>query len=222
MKKSTLAIILILFVGLIALIITLSVKKAKDDSNNKPAEKTITLAPVDSSDVIRGEINAPITLIEYSDFQCPYCIKLHPIMKKIIEETYPGQVRWVSRSFPLPFHQAAKGAAIASLAANNQGKFTEYSDILAEKSQADGKGLAANDLKQYAQDLGLDMTKFNADIADSKLSEKVDKDTQTGTDAGLEGTPTVFILGKDGGLADTFSGVLSVEQIKAKIDPLLK
>lgn len=222
MKKATFAVVLIAFIGLIALVIALSVKKTKDDSkNNNPTNKSVTIAPVDSSDVVIGDANATVTMIEYSDFQCPYCIRLYPAMKKIIESDYQGKVRWVFRNFPLPFHQAAKGAAIAALAANNQGKFALYADKLAEKSQSDGAGLAASDLTQYAQDLGLDMTKFNSDLNDPTLVAKIEKDTTSGTNAGLEGTPTVYIIDKDGKAVDNFSGVLTEDQIKAKIDPLV-
>lgn len=177
------------------------------------------VAPVDSEDQILGDKNASVTLIEYSDFQCPYCITHYPTMKKIID-TYPGKVRWVFRHFPLSFHQAAEKASEAAEAAGAQGKFWQYSDLLVKNSHADGAGLAEADLIQYAKNLGLDMTKFQSDLNSGKFAAKVKKDQSSGTEAKVTGTPATFLVDKNG-KAEFLSGALSFEQFKAKIDNML-
>ena len=179
-----------------------------------------TVEPVSADDHILGDKNAPITLIEYSDYQCSYCVKHYPTMKKLISE-YGGKVRWVFRSYPLPFHQAAKKASEAAEAAGAQGKFWEYSDKLIENSTAEGKGLEEADLIKYAQDLGLNMDQFKSDLSNGKYAAKVEKDLASGKEAGVTGTPATFLVDKNG-KTELISGALPVGEFKSKIDQALK
>jgi len=191
---------------------------AKEAAGNaaKPAGK-ITIK---DSDHIRGNKNAPITLVEFSDFQCPFCQKFQPTMKKVVEE-YQGKVRWIYRHFPLGFHKNAQKSAEASECAGEQGKFWEYADKAFENSQGDGTGLNLKDLKKYAKELGLDTDKFNDCLSSDKFASKVKDDLASGQAAGVAGTPGTILIDKDGN-TELISGALPFERIKARIEAALE
>jgi protein-disulfide isomerase len=140
-----------------------------------------------------GAANAPVTIVEFSDFQCPFCSKVGPTLKKI-KETYPGKVRIVWRNYPLPFHQQAPLAAEASLAANAQGKFWEMHDKMFENQRA----LDRPSLERYAGEIGLDLARFKADLDSGRYKADVNADFQYGNSlpGGGMGTPTFFINGR--------------------------
>ena len=127
-----------------------------------------------------GAEDALITVIESSDFECPFCSRVVPTMKQLLEKN--PDVRVVFKHNPLSFHKRALPAAIASMAAHEQGKFWEYHDLLFA-----GKRFSDNDLKGYAQQLGLDMPRFEADLQDPRLREKVLHDQKTMVSGGLAG-----------------------------------
>lgn len=139
----------------------------------------------------KGSSQAKVTIVEFSDFQCPYCGKVQDTLKKIFE-TYPNKVKLVFRNYPLPFHENAEPAAQASLCANEQGKFWEFHD----KLFANQEKLTLTDLKQYAANLGLDTNKFNSCLDSNKYKETVQKDTKDGQAVGVSGTPAFFINGR--------------------------
>lgn len=142
-------------------------------------------------DPARGPLNAPVTVIMFSDFQCPACSKTHPILKKVLAE-YPEKIRFVVRDFPLvSIHEHAFRAALAAGAANAQGKFFEYTDILYTHQSA----LDDDSLKKYAADLGLDVKKFAIDLDAPKTADEVRKDMADGARYGINGTPTIYING---------------------------
>jgi len=124
------------------------------------------------------------------DFQCPYCSRVEPTIDKIMEE-YKGKVRVAWRNKPLPFHDKAKPAAIAALAADQQGKFWPMHDILFKNQQ----NLDAASLEKYAKEIGLDMAKFKAALQDKKLQEAVESDVAMGDKLGARGTPAFFVNG---------------------------
>ncbi|MEW6408049.1 MAG: DsbA family protein [Patescibacteria group bacterium] len=195
---------------------------AEQPGNNLPSEQPSQAGDkieITNADHIRGDKNAPITLVEYSDFQCPYCKKFNPTMQQVMQE-YSGKVRWVYRHFPLSFHQNAQKSAEASECAGEQNKFWEYSDKLFENSQADGTGLNTDDLKRYAKELGLNTSKFNDCLASGKFTSKVNADMASGQAAGISGTPGTILIDKNGN-TQLISGALPYEQIKAKIDAAL-
>ena len=140
-----------------------------------------------------GPSSAPVTIVEFSDFQCPFCSRVVPTIKKI-KETYANKVRVVWRNFPLPFHQQAPLAAEAAMAANAQGKFWEMHDKLFENQRA----LDRASLDKYAQEIGLDMTRFKADLDTNRYKGDVEADFKYGSSlpGGGMGTPTFFINGK--------------------------
>ena len=140
---------------------------------------------------VKGPKNAPVTVVAFSDFQCPYCARGVPLLKEV-EDKYKGKVRIAFKHLPLDFHANAKPAAEASMAANEQGKFWEYHDKLFQNQQQ----LDRPALEKYAQDLGLNMGKFKAALDSGKYKKLVEDDARLAGQVGASGTPTFFINGK--------------------------
>jgi len=185
-------------------------------ASNRPTTQNQINIAVLPTDHILGNVNAPITLIEFSDFQCPYCQRFAPTVKQIMK-TYGDKIRLIYRHYPLPFHTNAQIAAEASECAADQGKFWEYHDILFENSQGDGTGLNAADLTKYAADLKLDVKKFNDCLASGKFKSKVSADLASGQVAGIQGTPGTVLIDKNG-QTQLITGALPFEQIKPALD----
>jgi protein-disulfide isomerase len=157
--------------------------------------------------VTRGPASAPVKIIEFSDFQCPYCQRAHPTIQEVLN-TYGDRVQLVYRHFPLPNHSNARPAAEASQCAAEQEKFWQYHDrLFANQSR-----LSSADLKQHAAELGLDAAKFNACVDTRKYKTQVEADLQDGEQAGVNGTPAFFINGR------ILSGAQPFEAFKRVID----
>lgn len=138
-----------------------------------------------------GPADAPVTIVMFSDFQCPACAAAHPALKRVIGE-YPGKIRLVVRDYPLEsIHENAFGAALAANAANAQGKFWDYIELL----YRDQDSLDARSLRGFAERTGLDLKKFDAYIADPAASAEIRKDRSDGDSYGVAGTPTIFMNG---------------------------
>lgn len=163
----------------------------EQNQNLPSAQQRIQVSPDD--DPTKGSANAKVTMIEFSDFQCPFCARFWKDTLPLLEEEYikTGKLKFVYRDFPLDFHQFAKKAAEAAECANEQNKFWEYHDKLFENQQA----LDITSLKRYAQELGLDTAKFNECLDSGKYANEVQKDVQDGMAYGVSGTPTFFING---------------------------
>ena len=184
---------------------------------------TGAVPPVTSTDHVRGDKNAQLTWIEYSDFECPFCKRFHPSMLQMMEE-YKGKVKWVYRHFPLSFHQNAQKEAEASDCAAELGgndAFWKYSDAIFERTTTNGTGFALSALIPLAKELGLNEKKFKECLDSGKYAQHVADDMNGGAAAGVNGTPGSFLIGKDG-QAQLVSGALPYEQIKALIDAELK
>ena len=140
---------------------------------------------------VRGDPKASVTIVEFSDFQCPFCVRAYPVVKELLT-TYKGRVKLAYRDFPLrQIHAQAQIAAEASQCAGDQGKFWEYHDRLFEnQSKLDKPALAG-----HASTLGLDAKQFDACLTDGKFRAQVEQDLQEGTRAGVNGTPAFFING---------------------------
>ena len=139
-----------------------------------------------------GPVDAPITIIEFSDFECPYCTKWALEVWPAIQAKYPDQVRLVYRDFPLTsIHPNAAPAANAAGCANEQSLFWEYHDLLF----AAGQGLGTAAYETYAADLGLDMTLFRACLNEGRYNAEVDADQQYALQLGIQSTPTFFVNG---------------------------
>ena len=139
----------------------------------------------------QGPQDAPVTIVEFSDFQCPYCAAIAPSLKRI-EEQYRGGVRVVFRHFPLPIHKDASSAAEAAACANDQGKFWEMHDKLFANQQS----LQIGDLKRHAREAGLDLEAFSRCLDSGQRSQRVQEDLAEGSASGVSGTPTVFVNGR--------------------------
>jgi protein-disulfide isomerase len=159
----------------------------------------------------RGPAKAPIEVIEFSDFQCPFCMRAHPTIEQVLS-TYGDRVRLVYRHYPLPNHPNARPAAEASACAAEQGKFWPYYDrLFANQSR-----LQDVDLKRHAADLGLDTGKFNACVDTHKFQALVNADVHAGEEAGVNGTPAFFINGR------MLSGAQPFSEFKRIIDEELE
>jgi protein-disulfide isomerase len=139
----------------------------------------------------KGATSAPVLMIEFSDFQCPFCLRAHATVDQVLK-TYGDRIRFVYRHYPLPSHPNARPAAEASACAAEQGKFWPYHDRLFEQQTK----LSDSDLKQHAADLGLDTAKFNSCVDSHKFKALVDADAKDGEEAGVNGTPAFFINGR--------------------------
>jgi len=159
----------------------------------------------------KGPSNAPVEIIEFSDFQCPYCLRANPSVKQVLD-TYGDRIHFVYRNYPLPNHPNARPAAEAAQCANEQGKFWPYHDQLF----ANPARLGDADLKQNAATLGLDTGKFNACFDAHKYKDVVDADIKAGNDAGVSGTPAFFVNGR------ALSGAQPFDVFKRVIDEELQ
>jgi len=139
----------------------------------------------------KGPADAPVTITVFSDFQCPYCSRLVPFVDEVLAQN-PDKVRLVFKQFPLRMHNFALPAALASLAAREQGKFWPMHDLLFANSSQ----LSDEKIRGIAQQVGLDMARFDKDRNAQKLRDEVLRDQRQGQEAGVQGTPSVYINGK--------------------------
>ena len=158
----------------------------------------------------RGPENAPVTIFQFSEFQCPFCARVEPTVEEI-RKAYGDKVRIVFKNFPLRLHQNAKLASEAALAAGAQGKFWEMQALLFQNQ----KNLVRPALSDYARQLGLDVAAFDAALDAHTYAAQVDKETAEGRSVGVTGTPSFVINGK------LVRGAVSFESFKAEIDAAL-
>jgi protein-disulfide isomerase len=159
-----------------------------------PTTQLTTLAPPvsDQRDHVQGPRAAPVTLVEYGDFECPYCGQAYPVVKELLSRQGTA-VRLVFRNFPLAeIHPHARRAAEAAEAAGAQGKFWEMHDLLYERQDA----LEDEDLVAYAAEIGLDLDRFQVELAQNAHAARVREDFMSGVRSGVNGTPTFFINGR--------------------------
>ena len=178
----------------------------------QPQEKVEVSA---DDDPVKGDKNAPVTIIEFSDFQCPFCGKFYKETLPEIDEKYikTGKAKLVYRDYPLGSHEFAQKAAEAAECADEQGKFWQYHDKLFENQDA----LTIDNLKRYARDTGLSASKFNDCLDSSRYKDEVNKDLKDGESYGVSGTPAFFINGNLISGAQPFSAfeqVIEAELIK--------
>ncbi len=181
-----------------------------------------TVQPVSKNDHIRGDQNAKVTLIEYSDLECPYCKQFHPSMTQLMQN-YSGKVKWVYRHFPLSFHQNAEKEAEATECANELGgndKFWAYVDTIFQRTTSNGTGFPADNLVPLAKELGLNEQKFKSCLDSGKYAKHVADDEAGGQAAGVNGTPGTFII-SSGGKSQLIPGAVPYEQLKAAVDAAL-
>ena len=165
--------------------------------------------PVGTS-AIKGNKNAPITVVEFSDFQCPYCARFAPTINEVLK-AYPNEVKFVYKDFPLSFHKQAKNAAKAARAAGEQGKFWEMHDLIFGKYNL----LTEEMFKEFATKLNLDVNRFIADFDSNKYDQLIQQDINLGRQSGVSGTPTLYMNGKR-------MQRRSFDDFKQSIDAILK
>jgi protein-disulfide isomerase len=165
------------------------------------------MRPVSESDHVQGYPHAPLTIVEYGDFECPYCGEAYEVIKQLKAE-FRGEIRFVFRNFPLrKIHPNAELAAEAAEAAGAQGKFWEMYALLYENQEA----LELPDLVHRAESLGLDLKRFQEDLLERVYSKKVSTDFQEGVKSGVNSTPSFFVNGayyRDSWDFETFSNAL--------------
>ena len=197
------------------------VKKQQEAAMAAQAAANAPSKPVDVSigdSPMKGDKNAPVTIVEFSEYECPFCKRYVDDAFVQIKEKYidTGKVRYVFKDFPLSFHQHAENAAIAAKCAREQcgdDMYWDYHDILFENSP----NLSADHLKQYAVELNLNTSDFNACLDSKKYADEVNKDFKEGQSYGVQGTPAFFINGKLLSGAQPFSSFENIiEQELAK------
>ena len=190
-----------------------SAKKPNKRRPGTPDPKTNFAVPTGDRPAV-GPADALVTIVEFSDFQCPFCTRVNPTLKKI-KETYPKDVRVVFRNLPLPMHKNAPGAARAGLAAHQQGKFWEMHDAMFAKQ----KTLSPTDLEAIAGEIGLDVAKFKVAMESEELKKAVADDMATAKKFGARGTPAFFVNGRFVSGArpfEQFDSVIKEEKAKAE------
>jgi protein-disulfide isomerase len=140
---------------------------------------------------VKGPPMAKLSIVEFSDFECPHCGAAHPLLSRMLDE-FPGKVNVVFKHFPLDGHKNAAPAARAAVAAQQQGKFWELADRLFEHQRE----LSPEKMRELAKEAGLDLAKFDADVASPAVQERVERDKKDGVALGIQGTPTLFINGR--------------------------
>ncbi len=189
-----------------AVLISGSIVYTKSGSNQnlkgvvaQPSSQKVDVSIDD--DPFLGLASAPVKVIEFSDFQCPFCRAFWsnalPSIKKDYIDT--GKVQFVYRDFPLSFHPASVVSALATDCANEQGKYWEMNNKIFSEQEKQGTGTityGVSELKKWAKDIGLNVSQFNQCLDSQKYKSEVDKDTADGTKAGVSGTPTLYINGQ--------------------------
>jgi protein-disulfide isomerase len=175
---------------------------------SEPAQPVQNVSSDD--DPAKGAANAPVTIVEFTDFQCPACAAMHPVLEEVLK-SYGDKVRFVVRDFPLNQHENAQKAAEAANAANEQGKFFEYIALLFQRQKA----LDVPSLKKYASELGLNRARFDAALDRGAYAAEVQHDIEDGEMYGVGSTPTIFINGVQ-------LRVLTVDGLREAIDRAAK
>jgi len=188
------------------------------DAQQGTAQVATTNVPApNASDHIRGSLTAPIVLVEYSDFQCPYCQMIYPTLKQITSESN-GQIAWVMREYPLyQIHPNALPAANAAECINDQlggDAFWQYADTIFANQSKMGDAYNA----QIAQLLGANMTAYNACVSAEKFSSRITQDTTDAQNAGGNGTPFTVVINTKTGKQYPIAGALPYAQIMAVIN----
>ena len=180
--------------------------KLQDELANQPVDLKLAGAPA------RGPESARVTIVEFSDFQCPFCRSGATALTEIAK-AYPNDVRLVFKQFPLEFHSQAAIAAEASLAAQAQGKFWEMHDRIF----ANPKSLTEPNLVAWAKELGMDANRFASDLNSHKYQNTVQTEVREGLDAGVQGTPTVFLNG-----TRLYRGNVSIDELRPAVEAALR
>lgn len=196
---------------------------APTNTNTADAPSYNNVKAVTSDDYVRGDKNAKLTLIEYSDYECPYCKRFHSTMQQVATD-YNGQVRWILRHFPLSFHQNAQKEAEAGLCVAKLGgsdKFWDFTDKIFERTSSNGTGFALDALPALAKEVGVNQAKFKDCLDSGEMAARVSAESTDGQNAGATGTPTTFLVDQNGKTITAIPGALPYDQVKTTIDQAL-
>ena len=174
----------------------------------EPESPVFSISTLDQPSL--GKADAPVTIVAFTDYQCPSCAAMHPELERLVKE-YGNKVRLVTRDFPLSQHTEAFKAAEAAEAARDQGKYWEYIQILLHNQSA----LTVDKLKGYASELALDRTRFDSALDSGRFAESVQRDIEDGVKLGINGTPAIFINGRR-------VSVRGYDELKAVVDAAFK
>ncbi|MFA7244732.1 MAG: thioredoxin domain-containing protein [Candidatus Magasanikbacteria bacterium] len=192
------------------------------ENNNLPQPSAeIVIKDVDTKkDHIRGNKNAKITIVEFSDTECPFCKRFHETMKQIIDK-YGDDVRWVYRQMPLDgLHKKARTEALATECAADQGKFWEYIDLIYGRTTSND-GLDSAQLPLFAKEVGINVNKFQTCLDNKQFASEVQADEADGQAAGGQGTPYSVLIGPNGEKS-AINGAYPYEQVEQMIQQYLK
>jgi protein-disulfide isomerase len=185
--------------------------QALNPSSSPSSSTDILTLPVSDRDHIRGDGNAPITLLEYGDYECPDCEQAAPVVNKL-RKHFGDKLRFAYRHFPnSAIHPHASVAAHAAEAAGAQGKFWEMHDVLFKHQ----KDLIDHDITHFGLMIGVELYRFEAEIASQRYAPRVKEDYDSGVSSGAKGTPTFFINGK------RYRGKSNVEALAQQIQSLV-
>ncbi len=176
-----------------------------------PQKKVDVSKVVTPSDPTRGPKDATVTIIEFSDYECPFCGRFYEESLPALLKEYGNKVRFVWKDFPLPMHGNAPKASEAAHCAGEQGKYWEYHDVLFQNQRA----LSIDSLKEYAQRLNLDTGDFESCLSSGKFGKKIKDDMNVARGLGVNGTPTFFVNG------ERVVGAQPVEEFRRRIDAIL-
>ena len=195
---------------------------AREALMRQAAEKAKSVRPVDPTrDHIYGKLDAPLSLIEYSDFECPYCKRFHTIPKTLVDAS-EGKLNWVYRHYPLGFHKpAAQKEAEASECANEIGgqkAFWAFTDGIYARTQSNGKGF---ELLPLAKELGLVEAEFKQCLDSGKFATRVNQDLEEGVKSGITGTPGTILRNNRTGEVRLRPGVVPAAAFKSDMEQLL-
>lgn len=193
-----------------------------EQARQEPKQDLNAVPKITSKDHILGDKNARAILVEYSDFECPFCKRFHTTMQEVIKE-YGNKVAWVYRQYPLGFHANAQKESEASECAADQGgneAFWKYTNAIYERTTSNGTGFALNALTPLASEIGLNSDTFKQCLDSGKFAQKVKDDMAGGSKAGIQGTPGTIIIGANG-KREFIGGALPFDQVKSLIDSVL-
>lgn len=196
---------------------------ARESRQRQDSAKARNVRPVSDKDYVYGSRAAPITLVEYSDFECPFCKRFHMTAKQLVDRS-GGQVNWVYRHFPLEFHNpGAQKQAEASECAGKLGgaeAFWRYTDLIYERTSSNGKGFPIGKLVPLAMEIGLDKDVFESCLDSGEMAAKVLADYENGQASGVSGTPGNVLLHNETGDAVVMAGALPLARLQAAVKAL--
>lgn len=177
-----------------------------------PVGKYTEIPSIGENDIVIGSRDAKVKVIEYSDFQCPYCKQMHETVVAPMLKEYGDKIAYVYKHLPLNFHPQAQNAALAGECANEQGKFVAYANKLFASQTEWGATQGTQSFKNYARQIGLNASQFNQCMDSNKYADKINDNTQEAQDFGISGTPGTFVNDQFNG------GVVPYASFKQSID----